>query len=188
MKTSTQSKTIVKAIYFSLLLFGILISCNSNPGAEDADPEIQERDLNEVPETLQTAAEPFAINIEQATLDNDNYREVSWTGEYMQLVFMSIAPGEEIDLEVHHDLDQFIRIEEGQAQILMGEARDKLNFDQKVEDDWAILIPAGYYHHVKNIGESHLKIYTLYAPGEHPEGAIHKTYEEARAYEEKEGH
>lgn len=173
---------------FAFLLIALLISCNSNPGGENSDSAVQDRDLNEVPETLQTDVAPFAVNIEQATLDNDNYREVRWTGENMQLVFMSIAPGEEIALEVHQDLDQFIRIEEGQAQVLMGEDQNDFTFDQKVEADWAVLIPAGYYHNVKNVGEESLKLYTLYAPGAHPEGAVHKTYQEAREYEKEEGH
>ncbi|WP_037373771.1 cupin domain-containing protein [Salinimicrobium xinjiangense] len=188
MKTPARFNIIEKIFAFTLLPLVLLTSCNGNPDRETSDPAIQDRRLNEVPETLQTEAEPFTVNIEQATIDNDHYREVRWTGEFMQLVFMSLGPGEEIEMEVHDDIDQFIRIEEGQAQVRMGKDRDNFTFDQKVEDDWAVIIPAGYYHHVKNIGENPLKIYTLYAPGEHPEETIHTTYEEAREYEEAKGH
>lgn len=185
MRISSTLNTITKIISFPLILLVILASCNTNPGGENSDPRIQNRDLNEVPESLQTDAEPFAVNIEQATMENDHYREVRWTGEYMQLVFMSIAPGEEIDMEIHHDLDQFIRIEQGQARVLMGQNRDSLTFDQNIEGDWSVIIPAGYYHNVQNTGENPLKLYTIYSPGPHPEGTVHETYEEAREYEEE---
>lgn len=166
----------------------LLMACNGNPDQESSDIRIQDKELNAVPETLQPEAEPFVIDIEQATLGNENYREVSWTGEHIQLVLMSLAPGEEIDLEKHDDLDQFIRVEQGQAQIQMGRTRDDLNFERNVEHDWATLIPAGYYHYVKNTGDTALKIYTLYAPGTHPEETVHKTYQEAKNYEEQEEH
>lgn len=174
------------AIYLSIFLF--LVACNNNPDQESSDIRIQDRELNAVPETLQPEADPFVVDIEQATLGNENYREVSWTGEHMQLVLMSLAPGEEIHLEKHDDLDQFIRLEQGQAQVRMGQTRDDLTFESNMEEDWAVLIPAGFYHHVKNIGDTALKIYTLYAPGAHPEETVHKTYQEARDYEEEEGH
>lgn len=173
-------------IYLSIFL--LLLSCNSNPDQESSDIRIQDRELNAVPKTLQPEADPFVVDIEQATLGNENYRKVSWTGEHMQLVFMSLAPGEEIHLEKHDDLDQFIRLEQGQAQIRMGQTRDELTFESNMVEDWAALIPAGFYHHVKNIGDTTLKLYTLYGPGAHPEETVHKTYQEARDHEEQEAH
>ena len=98
------------------------------------------------------------------------------------MVLMSLKPGEEIDLEVHPDVDQFIRIEQGEAQVRMGKSENDLTFDQKVSDDWAVLIPAGYYHHIKNTGKEELKLYSIYTPKEHPAGTRHKTYKEAQEY------
>jgi mannose-6-phosphate isomerase-like protein (cupin superfamily) len=124
--------------------------------------------------------EPWVLDIEEATLGNENYRSANWTGKYMQLVFMTLKPGEVIDLEIHSGHDQFIRIEEGEARVQMGKTEDNLSFDKKVSDDWAILIPAGYWHTVENTGKSALKLYTLYGPAEHEKGTINKTYEEAK--------
>jgi mannose-6-phosphate isomerase-like protein (cupin superfamily) len=123
---------------------------------------------------------PWVLDIEEATVSNENYRSAKWTGEYMQMVLMSIKPGEIIDLEVHKDHDQFIRIEQGEARILMGESEDKLTFDEKLSDDWAAFIPAGYWHKVENTGKTDLKLYTIYSPSEHPAGTVRKTYQDAR--------
>lgn len=120
--------------------------------------------------------EPMVLDIEEATIENANYRKVEWTGAYMQLVFMSLQPGEIIDLEVHDDHDQFIRIEAGNARIQMGKTPDQLTFDRTLSDDWAALIPAGYWHKVINEGDTELKLYTLYAPPEHPEGLVQAAY------------
>jgi len=129
---------------------------------------------------VELLAKPMILDVEEATIDNDYYQTVSWTGKYLQLVFMSLKPGEIIDLEVHNDHDQFIRIEEGEARVLMGLTKDDLNFDEKVSDDWAILIPAGYWHKIENIGDSDLKIYTIYGPPEHAVDTKNKTYKEAK--------
>lgn len=179
---------ITKFATINLFLSLVLMACNENPDREAVDIRIEDQELNTVPESLQLEAEPFMIDIEQATTSNENYREVSWTGEHIQLVLMSLEPGGEIDLEKHDDLDQFIRVEQGQAKVRMGENRDDLSFEKDIEDDWAVLIPAGYYHHLQNTGNTPLKIYTLYTPGAHPEGTVHKTYEEARDFEEREEH
>jgi mannose-6-phosphate isomerase-like protein (cupin superfamily) len=123
---------------------------------------------------------PWVLNIEEATVSNTSYRNARWTGEYLQMVLMSLKPGEIIDLEVHEDHDQFIRIEQGDARILMGETEDKLSFDEKISDDWAAFIPAGYWHKVENTGKTDLKLYTIYSPSEHPAGTVRKTYQDAR--------
>ncbi|MGF1586633.1 MAG: cupin domain-containing protein [Bacteroidales bacterium] len=123
---------------------------------------------------------PWVLDIEEATVSNTNYRNAQWTGEYMQMVLMSLKPGEIIDLEVHKGHDQFIRIEQGDARILMGKTENELSFDEKISDDWAAFIPAGYWHTVENTGKTDLKLYTIYSPSEHPAGTVRKTYEDAR--------
>ena len=122
---------------------------------------------------------PFVINIEEATIQNDYYRIALWTGEYLQLTLMSIAPGDDIGLEFHSNLDQFIRIEKGKGVILMGDRRTQLDFEAKVYDDYAIFIPAGKWHNLVNTGSKPLKLYSIYAPPEHPRGTLHKTKEDA---------
>jgi mannose-6-phosphate isomerase-like protein (cupin superfamily) len=131
----------------------------------------------------------WAKNIEDETLENENFRTELWTGEYAQLTVMSIPPGEEIGLEVHPDVDQFIRIEEGEARVEAGPAEDDLSESYEVEDDWAVIIPAGTWHNVINIGSDDLKLYSLYSPPNHPKGTVHRDKAEADAAEaEEHGH
>jgi len=127
---------------------------------------------------------PFVVNIEEATKRNNNFRLALWTGCYLQLTLMSIQAGEEIGLEMHPDLDQFIRIEEGQGIVKMGNRKDKLDFQKKVSDDYAIFIPAGKWHNLINTGSKPLKLYSIYAPPEHPHGTVHKTKEDAEEHHE----
>lgn len=122
---------------------------------------------------------PFVINIEEAANQNNNYRTTLWTGNNLQLTLMSIKVGGDIGLEVHPNLDQFIRIEEGDGIVLMGKSPNELNFVQKVSDDYIIIIPAGTYHNLINTGDEPIKLYSIYAPPQHPFGIIHKTKEEA---------
>lgn len=131
--------------------------------------------------------QPHVLDIEKATLANDTYRTALWTGNHLQLTVMSIEPGGEIGLETHPDRDQFLRVESGRGRVRMGPARDRLDFDREVADDWVILVPAGSWHNVINIGEEPLKIYSLYGPPEHPRGTAHRTKAEADAAEEQEG-
>ncbi len=126
---------------------------------------------------------PFAEDIEAATLDNANYRSTLWTGTNLQLTVMSIEPGHDVGLEVHDDHDQFLRVEQGTARVQMGPAEDQLTFDTEVSDDWAVIVPAGTWHNLTNIGEDNLKLYSLYAPPEHPHGTVHATKAEADADE-----
>ena len=126
---------------------------------------------------------PFTIDIEKATLENENYRTTLWTGKNLQLTVMSIDPGHDIGLEVHHDHDQFLRIEAGKGRVQMGASKDALTYDREVEDDWIVLVPAGSWHNITNIGDGPLKVYSLYAPPEHPHGTVHATKAEADAAE-----
>lgn len=122
---------------------------------------------------------PWTVNIEEITLANDDFRIARWTGGAMQMTLMSIAPGGEIGLEMHAEIDQFIRIEQGKARVLMGKSKAELTFVQEVEDDWAIFVPAGYWHNLVNIGDGELKVYSIYSPPEHAAGTRHKTAADA---------
>ena len=123
--------------------------------------------------------EPFVVNIEEATKQNNYFRLALWTGRYFQLTLMSIRVGEDIGLEMHPDVDQFIRIEEGQGIVKMGNRKECLDFQRNVSDDYAIVIPAGKWHNLINTGNKPLKLYSIYAPPEHPHGTIHETKEDA---------
>lgn len=125
--------------------------------------------------------DPYVVDIEDATLSNDTFRTALWTGAHLQLTVMSIPVGGEVGLEMHDDRDQFLRIESGKARVQMGPERDDLRFDREVEDDWVILVPAGSWHNVTNLGDEPLKLYSLYAPPEHPKGTVHKTKAESDA-------
>ncbi|MGI6227794.1 MAG: cupin domain-containing protein, partial [Peptococcales bacterium] len=129
-------------------------------------------------------SEPFVINIEEATTQNANFRTALWTGNHLQLTLMSLRVGEDIGLEMHPDVDQFIRIERGQGLVQMGNSRNNLDFQRRVYDDYVILIPAGKWHNLINTGNQPLKLYSIYAPPEHPHGTIHKTKADALAAEE----
>lgn len=131
-------------------------------------------------------AESFVVNIEEATKQNDTFRTALWTGKNLQVTLMSIAAGDDIGLEVHEHGDQFLRVEEGEGLVQMGDSEDNLSFEEKAEDDYAILIPAGKWHNVTNTGDKPLKIYSIYAPPEHPHSTVHETKAEADAAEEEE--
>lgn len=122
---------------------------------------------------------PFVVNIEHATLDNRNIRTALWTGKYLQLTLMSIGVGDEIGLERHPHTDQFLRIEQGVGQVLMGANRNSLVFRRRVGPGDAIFVPAGTWHNLINIGNRPLKLYSIYAPPEHPRGTVHVTRAEA---------
>ena len=123
--------------------------------------------------------EAFVINIENATKNNNNFRTALWTGKHLQLTLMSINVGEDIGLEMHPNVDQFIRIEEGQGLVLMGDTQDNLNFRRHVSDDYIIIIPAGKWHNLINTGNKAIKLYSIYAPPQHPHGTVHRTKAEA---------
>ncbi|MCF6462005.1 cupin domain-containing protein [Clostridium sp. Cult1] len=105
-----------------------------------------------------------------------------WTGKHLQLTLMSINVGEDIGLEMHSDLDQFIRIEQGRGIVRMGNSMDNLNFQTRVYDGYVIFIPAGTWHNLINTGPVPIKLYSIYAPPAHPHGTVHRTKEEAEMY------
>ncbi|MET0727352.1 MAG: cupin domain-containing protein [Acidimicrobiales bacterium] len=127
-------------------------------------------------------------DIEQETLTNETFRTVLYTGEHAQLTVMSLQAGEEIGVEVHHDRDQFLRLEQGSAKLVMGQSQDRLDEEHALSDDWACIIPAGTWHNVVNTGDGPLKLYSLYSPPEHPDGTVHRTKEDAVAAEAEHGH
>ena len=118
--------------------------------------------------------QPFTIDIEDAAEDNRNFRTALWTGEHLQVTLMSLGIGEDIGLETHPNTDQFIRIEEGRGLVQMGDTRDNLTFERRVKEDDAIMIPAGKWHNLTNAGREPLKLYSIYAPPEHPFGTVHR--------------
>ena len=128
--------------------------------------------------------EPFVVDIERATELNEAFRTALWTGKHLQVTLMSIAPGDDIGLENHPFTDQFLRIEEGKGLVRMGLTKENLSFERKVEPGYAILIPAGYWHNLVNVGRKPLKLYSIYAPPQHPKGTIHVTKADAVAAEE----
>lgn len=123
--------------------------------------------------------EPFVMNINEVTKQNNNFRTALWTGNHLQVTLMSINVGESIGLEMHPDVDQFIRIEQGYGLVQMGNDKNNLNFERKVYDDFAIIIPAGKWHNLTNIGNVPIKLYSIYAPPNHPKGTIHRTKADA---------
>ena len=120
----------------------------------------------------------FVGNLEEMTEGNASFRSVLYTGNMLQLVLMSIKPGEEIGEEVHSDRDQFFRVEKGKGEIWIDGHRTQ------IKSDFGIVVPAGARHNIKNTGEKALKLYTLYGPPEHEDGTVHVTKVDAMASKE----
>jgi mannose-6-phosphate isomerase-like protein (cupin superfamily) len=170
-----------------LIAFAIIIGCTAEQ-KEVSEPITDDDTLDYAAITQDFGGQPWVFDIEEATIEEGYYRKSVWTGKYMQLVLMSLKPGEKIDLEQHSKNDQFFRVEAGKARVQMGETEDNLSFDEVVEDDFAILIPAGFWHQITNIGDTDLKLYTIYGPAEHAPGTKHATYKEAQEYEHEHHH
>jgi len=116
----------------------------------------------------------YKANIEKLTVENNDFRHVLYTGEHMQLVLMSLAPGEEIGMEVHNENDQFFRFEEGTGKVIINET------EYSVADGDTIVVPQGSNHNVINASKDKaLKLYTIYAPAHHKDGIVRKTKKEA---------
>ncbi|MCA1055827.1 cupin domain-containing protein [Rossellomorea aquimaris] len=128
--------------------------------------------------------DPYTVNIDEATLQNEAFRTALWTGDHLQLTLMSIDVGDDIGFEIHPKLDQFLRIEQGQGIVEMGNDPNNLTYKRNVEADYAIIIPAGTWHNLTNTGSEPLKLYSIYAPPQHPKGTVHQTKADAMAAEE----
>lgn len=126
---------------------------------------------------------PLVINIEKAAKQNNTFRTALWTGNHLQVTLMSINVGEEIGPEIHPNLDQFLRIEQGQGIAKMGYRRDDMNMQANVTDGDAVIVPAGTWHNLINIGNIPLKLYSIYAPPQHPFGTVQRTRADAMAAE-----
>lgn len=121
----------------------------------------------------------YCDNIERRTLENENFRRVLYTGHNLQLVLMTLQPGEEIGEEVHTDRDQFFRFEEGEGAV------DIDGVENGVGADSAVIVPAGARHNVRNTGNGPLRLYTIYGPPEHVDGLVVKTRADAIATHEE---
>jgi len=128
--------------------------------------------------------DPQSFDLEEATLENTRYRAVAWSGKHLQLTLMSIPVGGDIGLEAHPETDQFLRLDAGRGRVQMGPTQDRLDFDQEVEDGWAVLVPAGTWHNVTNTGDVPLQVYAVYAPVHHAAGKVQATAEDAERDEE----
>lgn len=120
----------------------------------------------------------FVGDIEAMTEHNSDFRRVLYTGSQLQLVLMSIQPGEDIGEEVHPDRDQFFRIEDGRGEVTIDGQKTA------VKSDFAIVVPAGARHNIRNTGDTPLRLYSLYGPPEHADGTVHVTKAEAMASKE----
>ncbi len=122
----------------------------------------------------------FKANIEDLSQENTNFRKVLYTGAHSQLVLMSLLPGEDIGMEIHKENDQFFRFEEGSGKVVIS------GTEYEVEDDDAVVVPAGEEHNVINTSETEsLKFYTIYSPAHHKDQIVRATKEEAMANEEE---
>jgi len=124
---------------------------------------------------------PQSFDLEQATQANTNYRSVAWSGRYLQVTLMSIPVGSDIGLEMHPETDQFLRLDAGRGRVQIGTAKDRFTLEEEVSDGWCILVPAGSWHNVTNIGKEPMQIYAIYAPAHHKPGKIHEAASDAAA-------
>lgn len=170
----------MKRILLLTVLVGGLISCHQPATNQTSEVAETKKAASEVV-LKDYGKEPLVINIEDYTLGNETFRTALWTGEYYQLTVMSIPVGGEVGLEIHSDIEQFLRVEEGEAEVLMGDKEDELTFVRKAGDDDAIFVPAGKWHNIINKGDKPLKIYSIYAKPEHKFGTVHKTKAESDA-------
>ena len=125
---------------------------------------------------------PTVLNVVTTTLENSNYRTTVWTGKNLQMTVMSIEPGHDIGLEVHPDNDQFLRVEQGIAKVSMGPTKEQMQTWQASASD-AVFVPAGVWHNLETVGDTTLKVYSIYAPSHHPHGTVHVTQADSEAAE-----
>jgi len=182
MRSCDQASSRILAGDFSFRIMGVAgeaaVLCASRPALEfGMEPNVPQLFMPEDQET--TAMMEYVGPIEKQTLENPYFRQVLFTGKHAQLVVMCLGPGEEIGDEVHRNVDQFFRIEQGEGKFVFNEKQERL-----VRDGDAVVVPAGTYHNVINTSKTApLKLYTLYSPPNHPGGTVHKTRAEAEAAE-----
>ncbi len=159
----------MRKLFLSLAVVFALISCNSTVTEQQEETKVPKEEVV----LKDYGKEPTVINIEDYTLENETFRTAIWTGEFMQLTVMSIPVGGEVGLEAHDDIEQFLRVESGEARVLMGDSEDNLDFEKLAGNDDVILVPAGKWHNVLNVGNTPLKLYSIYAKPEHEFGMVH---------------
>lgn len=123
----------------------------------------------------------FTVNIEDYTRGNTNFRTTVWTGQNMQMTLMEIPVGGDIGAEIHTTVEQFIRIEEGEGEVFLGDTEEEMVSVAKISDDEIIFVPLNKWHNIKNIGDKPIKLYSIYAAPEHAKGTVHVTMEEGHA-------
>ncbi len=143
---------------------------------------------NHAPKSPDHGQEPIIIDISQAADQNQNFRTVIWTGRHSQTVLMSIPAGGDIGLEMHAAADQFIYVESGRAIVRMGSSKEKLDVQRVISKGISVQVPAGIWHNIINSGNLPLKLFTIYAPPQHPRGEISTTKANAEAIEKKRAH
>ena len=135
------------------------------------------------PDVRDYGGEPFVFNISRVANMNTNFRTALWTGEYMQLTVMSIPVGEDVGAEMHATVDQYIRVESGRALIKIGKDCKLDSGERCVDSNYAVIIPAGTWHNIINVGYTPLKLCSIYAPPQHPLGTTHQTRFDAERQE-----
>lgn len=154
----------------------------------DYDDDEDDDDDDEVIVLNDYGPRPFVVDIDEATKQNNAFRTALWTGPNLQVTLMSLKVGEDIGLEMHGNLDQFIRLEQGDGIVYMGSNPNNLDYRRNITDDTAIFVPAGTWHNIINTGNEPLKLYSIYAPPEHPYGTVHRTKNDAMEAEAGYGH
>jgi mannose-6-phosphate isomerase-like protein (cupin superfamily) len=129
---------------------------------------------------------PQSFDIETATKENRDYRSVAWSRRYLQVTLMSIPVGGDIGLEAHPETDQFLRLDAGHGRVQMGSAKDDMPFEKDVSDGWCVLVPAGTWHNITNIGATPMQVYAIYAPAHHKPGKVQVTSAAAEADQDDE--
>ena len=192
------------SLFFSMIAFLVFAACTTSTDQRQTDRTDGDtvlgfdlgvdRDADRsvdraLVELKDHGSEPFVFDIEAYTTENDTYRTSILTGEYMQMTVMSIPAGGDIGLEMHPDIDQFLRVEAGSGIVMMGDEEDDLDFEARVEHDFAIFIPAGKWHNLVNDSDEALKVYSIYSPSEHPHSTVHQTQAEGiEAHATEHGH
>lgn len=169
MKTNVK---LLSSITIIALISASFASCNKEEIKKDK-PQTKEEKVVVILKDY--GNDPLVLNIEDYTKTNENFRTALWTGSKLQVTLMSIPVGGDIGLEQHNGIDQFLRIEEGEGKVMMGDSEDNLDFVKDVSDDFVVIVPSGKWHNIKNTGDKPLKIYSIYSPVEHPMGTVHKT-------------
>ena len=179
-----KKKTLFTAIIASLFFVACTQTADKNQTVETT-PEATAEQV----EFKDFGPEPFVFDIEAYTTQNETYRTSIWTGTYMQMTVMSIPAGGDIGAEMHPDIDQFLRVEAGEGIVYMGDEEDNMDFEARVEHDFAVFIPAGKWHNLVNDTDEPLKVYSIYSPVEHPHSTIHQTQAEGiEAHAAEHGH